>query len=65
MACKCQAAPDMAMKFNGYYIVSKGVFEIVQIGRYKCITKDSFHSWYASQSRYTILASAAVQERSE
>lgn len=48
-----------------YYIVSKGVFEIVQIGRYKCITKDSFHSWYASQSRYTILASAAVQERSE
>ena len=48
-----------------YYIVSKGVFDIVQIGRYKCVTKDSFHRWYESQSHYKMVGKADMEERSE
>ena len=48
-----------------YYIVSKGVFDIVQIGRYKCVTKDSFHRWYESQSHYKMVGKADIEERSE
>ena len=48
-----------------YYIVSKGVFDIVQIGRYKCVTKDSFHRWYESQSHYKMMGKADMEERSE
>ena len=46
-----------------YYIVSKGVFDIVQIGRYKCVTKDSFHRWYESQSHYKMVGKADIERK--
>lgn len=48
-----------------YYIVSKDVFDTVQIGRYKCITKDSFYRWYENQSRYKLAGELDTKERGE
>ena len=48
-----------------YYIVSKDVFDTVQIGRYKCITKDSFYRWYENQSRYKLTGDLDTKERGE
>ena len=41
-----------------YYLVSKNLFETVNIGRYKRITKDSFYRWYDSQNRYQLVANS-------
>lgn len=45
-----------------YYLVAKNLFETVQIGNRKCITKASFHHWYESQSHYKLVAEDGVQE---
>lgn len=48
-----------------YYIVEKANLETVQIGRYKCVTKESFYRWYENQSYYTLKTDAQTQEGSE
>ena len=48
-----------------YYLVAKDLFEIVQIGNRKCVTKASFHHWYENQSHYKLVADADTQERRE
>ena len=48
-----------------YYIVKSANLETVQIGRHKCVTKDSFYRWYENQSHYTLKADAQKWERSE
>lgn len=48
-----------------YDIVKRANLETIQIGRYKCVTKDSFYHWYESQSRYTLKPDAQTQGRSE
>lgn len=48
-----------------YHLVKTADLDTVQIGRYKCVTKESFYRWYESQSRYTITADAQTQEGSE
>ena len=48
-----------------YYIVKTANFETVQIGRYKCVTKDSFYRWYENQSHYILKTDAQTQGRSE
>ena len=45
-----------------YYIVKTAN---VQIGRYKCVTKDSFYRWYENQSHYILKTDAQTQGRSE
>lgn len=45
-----------------YYLVAKNLFETVQIGNRKCITKASFHHWYESQSHYKLVAEDGAQE---
>ena len=55
-----------------YSIPKKGYFvsdihtilpvEQMQIGRYKCVTKDSFHRWYESQSHYKMVGKADMEE---
>lgn len=45
-----------------YYLVAKNLFETVQIGNRKCITKASFHHWYEGQSHYKLVAEDGVQE---
>ena len=45
-----------------YYLVSKNIYEIIQIGNRKCITRASFHQWYESQSHYKLVAEDGVQE---
>lgn len=39
---------------NIYYLVSRKLFEVVQIGRYKRVTKESFQKWYEGQSSYIL-----------
>lgn len=41
-----------------YYIVKTANWETVQIGRYKCVTKDSFYRWYENQSHYILKTDA-------
>ena len=48
-----------------YNIVKSATLETIQIGRYKCVTKDSFYRWYENQSRYTLKTDAQTQGRSE
>lgn len=48
-----------------YNIVKSANLETIQIGRYKCVTKDSFYQWYENQSRYTLKTDAHTQGRSE
>lgn len=48
-----------------YDIVKRANLETIQIGRYKCVTKDSFYHWYENQSRYTLKPDAQTQGRSE
>ena len=48
-----------------YYLVAKNLFETVQIGNRKCITKASFHHWYESQSHYKLVAEDGTQEGRE
>ena len=48
-----------------YNIVKSATLETIQIGRYKCVTKDSFYHWYENQSRYTLKPDAQTQGRSE
>ena len=43
---------------NIYHVINKNPFEIVQIGRYKRITKESFHKWYERQETYILKADA-------
>ena len=43
---------------NVYYLVQKGCFETIQNSRTKLICKDSFESWYKSQSKYRIVSAA-------
>lgn len=45
-----------------YYLVAKNLFETVQIGNRKCITKASFHHWYESQSHYKLVVEDGAQE---
>lgn len=45
-----------------YYLVSKGYFDVVQIGRYKCITKESFYRWYNNQTKFSLIADAINME---
>lgn len=45
-----------------YYLVSKNLFEIIQIGNRRCITRASFQQWYESQSHYKLVAEDGVQE---
>lgn len=48
-----------------YNIVKSANLETIQIGKYKCVTKDSFYRWYENQSRYTLKTDAQTQGRSE
>lgn len=48
-----------------YYIVKTANWETVQIGRYKCVTKDSFYRWYENQSHYILKTDAQTHGRSE
>lgn len=48
---------------NIHYLASKGRFETFQVGRHKCVTKESFEHWYKSQSRYTLVADMDGLER--
>ena len=48
-----------------YDIVKKANLETVQIGRYKCVTKESFYEWYEKQSHYSIETDAQIRERGE
>lgn len=41
-----------------YYLVAAGHFEIVQLDRYKRVTKDSFDRWYHSQNHYKLVTEA-------
>ena len=41
---------------NIYYLVSRNLFETVQIGRQKRVTKESFQRWYEGQSTYILKA---------
>ena len=41
-----------------YYIVKTANLETVQIGRYNCVTKDSFYRWYENQSHYILKTDA-------
>ena len=41
-----------------YYIVKTANLETVQIGRNKCVTKDSFYRWYENQSHYILKTDA-------
>lgn len=34
---------------NIHYLASKGRFETFQVGRHKCVTKESFERWYKSE----------------
>lgn len=45
-----------------YYLVSKNLYETILIGNRKCITRESFHRWYKSQSRYKLVPEYAIQE---
>lgn len=47
-----------------YYIVKTANLETVQIGRYKCVTKESFYRWYENQSHYTLKTDAQIPEGS-
>ena len=38
-----------------YDLVAAGRFEVIQVGRYKRITKTSFESWYRNQSRHRLI----------
>ena len=48
-----------------YDLVAKDLFDTIQIGRRKCITKASFNRWYESQSHYHIKTIQATQKGSE
>mgnify|MGYP003378607627 FL=1 len=48
-----------------YDIVKRANLETIQIGRYKCVTKDSFYRWYENQSHYILKTDAQTQGRSE
>lgn len=47
-----------------YCIVEKANMETVQIGRYKCVTKENFYRWYENQSHYTLKTDAQILEGS-
>lgn len=38
-----------------YDLVAAGRFEVIQVGRYKRITKTSFESWYRNQTRHRLI----------
>lgn len=46
-----------------YPIVNKGVFDVIQIGRYKRVTKDSFYRWLNSQTHYKLVDDKNGMER--
>lgn len=60
----CQFAE--IMERNGasyiYYIVANEDFELIKVGRYKRVTKESFEKWYHNQTRYQLAEDR--QERS-
>ena len=41
-----------------YDHVAAGHFEVIQVGRYKRITKTSFENWYHSQTRHKLITEA-------
>lgn len=41
-----------------YDLVAAGRFEVIQVGRYKRITKTSFDSWYRNQTRHRLITEA-------
>lgn len=45
-----------------YYIVANEDFELIKVGRYKRVTKESFEKWYHNQTRYQLAEDR--QERS-
>lgn len=45
-----------------YYIVSRGHFDMVQIGRQKRLTIESFERWYTAQSHYRKVSVSAGED---